>query len=170
MSHLHSTRKLFLDAVSGLSEAQWKFKPGPDRWSVAEVAEHLVVTEDRIFGLIEKILAEPAQTGKPAERVKDETILKTIADRSSKFQAPEMIRPTGRFPDRQTTADAFRQRRDRTIEFIQTTPKELREHFAAHPVAGALDAYQWALLMSAHTDRHVQQMREVMADPAFPKN
>lgn len=170
MSHLHSTRKMFLDAVDGLTESQWKFKPAPDRWSVAEVAEHLALSEDRIFALIGKMLSEPAQPGKSAdERVKDETILKAIPDRSSRFQAPEMIRPTGRYPDRKATSEAFKQSRDRTIEFIQKSEKELRDHFTAHPVAGNLDAYQWSLLMSAHTDRHVQQMREVMADPAFPK-
>jgi hypothetical protein len=32
-----------------------------------------------------------------------------------------------------------------------------------------LDAYRWVLLMSAHTERHTNQIKEVKADPNFPK-
>src|SRR5712672_1484573 len=52
MSELHATRKQFLDSVAGLSDAQWNFKPSPDVWSVAEVAEHIAVSEDTILKLV----------------------------------------------------------------------------------------------------------------------
>ena len=35
MQYLESTRKNIVDATKGLSEAQWNFKAGPDRWSIA---------------------------------------------------------------------------------------------------------------------------------------
>jgi hypothetical protein len=170
MSHLHSTRKMLLDTVTPLSEAQWKFKPGPDRWSVAEVAEHLALSEELIFGRIQKMVAGPATPEKKAEQKgKDEAVLKMIPDRSQRFQAPEVIRPTGRFATRQAVVDAFKQKRDHSIEFIATTQADLRAYVAPHPAMGPLDGYQWALLMSAHTERHVLQMKEVLADPGFPK-
>jgi hypothetical protein len=34
---------------------------------------------------------------------------------------------------------------------------------------GPLDAYQWILLISAHSERHTKQIEEVKADPNFPK-
>ena len=40
-----STRKQYLDQFSALSAAQWKYKPAPDVWSAAEIAEHLVKAE-----------------------------------------------------------------------------------------------------------------------------
>ena len=89
--------------------------------------------------------------------------------RSRKAQAPEQIRPSGKYATREALVEAFKRSRDRSIGFVQTTHLDLRSHFATHPAAGLLDAYQWMLLMSAHTDRHVQQMREVMASPGFPK-
>jgi uncharacterized damage-inducible protein DinB len=170
MSHLHSTRKMLLDTVAPLTEAQWKFKPGPDVWSVAEIAEHLAVSEETIMGLVKKTLSEPAAPEKKAEvKGKDEVVLKVIADRSRKAQAPEMIRPTGRYSTKQAVVNGFKANRDRTIQFVQTTDAELRLHFAPHPFAGTIDTYQWILLTSAHTDRHVQQMKEVIAHTAFPK-
>jgi hypothetical protein len=170
MSHLHATRKMFLDAVSPLSDAQWKFKPAPEVWSPAEIAEHLAMAETLLLGQVKKLLASPpAPEKKPEVKGKDEVVLKVIADRSQKAQAPEVIRPSGRFPTREAVVSAFKENRDRTIDFVSTTDADLRSHFAPHPATGLLDAYQWILLAAAHTDRHVQQMREVMGNAAFPK-
>src|SRR5216684_8199888 len=52
INHLQTTRKAFLDATKGLSEAQWNFKQAPDRWSVAECADHIALAEGFIFGRI----------------------------------------------------------------------------------------------------------------------
>src|SRR6266481_1243505 len=46
LQYLETTRKNVLEATKGLSEAQWNFKPGPDRWSVAQVMEHIAAAED----------------------------------------------------------------------------------------------------------------------------
>jgi uncharacterized damage-inducible protein DinB len=46
LAQLDRTRIGVVEATKGLSEAQWKFKPGPDRWSVAEILEHIVVVEE----------------------------------------------------------------------------------------------------------------------------
>jgi hypothetical protein len=37
LQYLETTKKNVLEATKGLSEAQWNFKSGPDRWSVAQV-------------------------------------------------------------------------------------------------------------------------------------
>ena len=36
-------------AIAGLTDAQWSFKPGPDRWSVGEVVEHIVLADALLF-------------------------------------------------------------------------------------------------------------------------
>ena len=48
MQYLESTKKNVLEATKGLSQAQWDFKPAPDRWSVAQVMEHIAASEDFI--------------------------------------------------------------------------------------------------------------------------
>ena len=48
-------------AIKGLSEGQLKFKPAPDRWSVAETLEHIMLAEDYIFqNVTDKIMKAPA--------------------------------------------------------------------------------------------------------------
>ena len=171
MSELHATRKLFLDSIAGLSEAQWNFKPSPEVWSAAECAEHIALSEDRLYELVtQKLMKAPAEPEKKAEVVgKDELILEKTIDRSQKFQAPEMLRPTHQWPSRDDLIAHFKQSRDRTVAYVESTQDNLREHFVPHPAFKLLDGYQWILLISAHSHRHTLQIEEVKANPGFPK-
>jgi hypothetical protein len=171
IAELESSRKVFLEATSGLSEAQWNFKPAPDRWSVAECAEHIGVTEAFILKMItEQALKGPAEPGKRTEvQGKDSSIMVTGVDRSAKFKAPEVIQPTRRWATSGEITKNVLENRARTIEFVGTTQEDLRDHFMDHPVFKTLDTYQWILLTSAHMRRHTAQILEVKADPNFPK-
>ena len=173
MSSLHASRKVFLDSVANLTDAQWNFKAAPDRWSIAECAEHIAISEDFIAGVAKQTLAAPAAPEKmlPAEqaRAKDEKLLQMVPNRSQKFQAPEPIKPTHRFKTPQEAVDHFKESRDTNIAYVEKTADPLREHFSKHPAAGDLDAYEWMLLMSGHTERHTMQILEVKADPGYPR-
>jgi hypothetical protein len=171
MSQLHATRKIFLDATADLTPAQWSFKAGPDRWSIAECAEHIAAAEDFIWGVVDKLVAGPASD--PAliaqTKGKDEMLVKMVPDRTQKFQAPEPIQPKKLLSDPTEYVTRFKASRDKHIAYIETTQDSLRDRVMAHPAAGPLDAYQWILLMSGHTERHVRQILEVKADPNYPK-
>lgn len=171
LKSLQATHDAFLQSISGLSEKQWRFKPAPDRWSIAEVSEHITVSEGMILELVQgKIMTGPAMPDKRAEvKVTDVQILTVVPDRSHKVQAPDMLKPTGRFATREETIKAFEQARKATMDYVQTTNDDLRDHFGPHPMLGTMDAYQWVLLISAHSERHTKQIEEVKADPGYPK-
>src|SRR5687768_11723659 len=61
-SYLQKTSEAFLASVAGLSDAQLNFKPGPTRWSVAEVSEHIAAAEDFLFGNVQNVMNAPART------------------------------------------------------------------------------------------------------------
>ena len=166
-----TTHDNFLKSIAGLSEKQWKFKPAPDRWSVAEVAEHITVSETTIMGLIQHPLMQSPAAPEKRELVKgkDQLILEKVPDRSHKAQAPEMLRPTGRWATEVDLTKAFEDARKANMEYVRTTNDDLRDHFFAHPVFGPLDGYQWLLLLATHSARHTAQIEEVKADPNFPK-
>jgi DinB superfamily len=171
LDYLKETQKDFLSATEGLSDAQWKFKAAPDRWSIAETAEHIAVTEGMIWGLVsEKIMKSPPTPEKRAEVAgKDELILKAIPDRSRKAQAPEPLRPTGRWATRAELVKEFEATRGKELAYVKDTQDDLRNHFEEHPAMKTMDAYQWLLFNSAHCKRHTAQILEVKADPNFPK-
>src|SRR5215475_2764089 len=59
--YLESTKKGVLDATKGLSEAQWNFKAAPERWSIAQVMEHIAAAEDFLRGLdADQVMKAPA--------------------------------------------------------------------------------------------------------------
>jgi hypothetical protein len=169
IAELTASRDQFLASVAGLSPAQWNFKPDEKTWSVAECAEHITVSEDVIFGRIKLALQAPVDPDKKSA-VTDDFILRAVVDRSQKFQAPEILRPTHRFATPQEMLDHFKESRERLISYVRDTQDDLRAHFGDHPVLKALDGYQWILLISAHSQRHTAQLNEVKANPNFPKD
>jgi hypothetical protein len=171
IKQFETTRDNFLKSIAGLSQKQWAFKPAPDRWSVAEVAEHITIAETTILGLVQqRLMTSPASPEKREQvKGKDELIEQRMPDRSHKAQAPEILKPTGRWPTEADLVKAFETERAATIEYVRTTNDDLRDHFFDHPAFGTLDGYQWLLLISGHSARHTAQIEEVKADPNFPK-
>jgi hypothetical protein len=171
LAYLESTKKGVVEATKGLSEAQWNFKPTPDRWSIAEVMEHLAAAEDMIRGMDqEQVMKTPAIPPRdPAELQKiDAGVMAQVPDRSHKIQAPEPLKPTNRFGSPEDAEKHFLASRIVTEEYLKTTP-DLRAHATDSPMGVKLDGYEWVLLIAAHSERHTKQMLEVKADPNFPK-
>ncbi|HUJ39875.1 MAG TPA: DinB family protein [Candidatus Acidoferrales bacterium] len=168
LRYLESTRKNIEEATQGLSDEQWNFKPGPGRWSVAQVMEHIAAAEDMIRGMIvEKVLKAPAAPDRDTKKL-DAMVLAAIPDRSTKFQAPEPLRPTNRFGSPDGSLKHFLESRAKTEALLKDTP-DLRDHAVDSPMGQKLDAYEWILFIAAHSDRHLKQMKEVQADPNYPK-
>lgn len=168
-AQLEKSRAEFLDAIAGLPSPQWSFRPSADVWSVQEIADHVVVVEQRIFKMIQKTLREPAQPEKAAEVAgKEKKLIRAVLDRSYKVKVPEPMEPTGQAETPEQIAALFQQVRANTIEYVRGTADPLHHHFAPHFVLKDLDGAQWLLMIALHTSRHVQQIEEVKADPSYP--
>jgi len=169
LSYLESTRQGVIDATKGLSAEQWNFKPAPDRWSVAQVMEHIAAAEDYIRGMVtEKVMTAPPRAAGEDVTAIDEMVIKMIPDRSVKRQAPEPLVPGNRFGSPEGSLKHFLEARATTEDFLKRTP-DLREHAVDSPMGKKLDAYEWILFISAHSERHTKQILEVKEDPNFPK-
>jgi hypothetical protein len=170
VQYLMTTRDQVMAETDKLSDAQWDFKAGPDRWSVGEVVEHLALAETFLAESRQKTMAGPAPTAEQLAKAKvqDAVILKAIPDRTQKVQAPEPIQPKQRLGPRSKVMAAYRERRAQTLDYAQKTTDDLRSRVGDSPL-GPLDAYQWLLFTAAHNERHLGQIREVKADPKFPK-
>lgn len=169
VDQLQQTKKDVLASIGGLTPEQWTFKAGPDRWSVQQCAEHLVLAEGYIFGGSQKLLETPA-VARPAKSNAevDHALVAGITDRSHKATAPEPLIPGSKFATPEDAGRAFIEARNKSIEYVRTTDAPLRVHVGPTP-AGELDAYQLLLLMAAHSARHTLQIREVEADANYPK-
>jgi DinB family protein len=166
---LVESREALVETVRGLTPEQWKFKPSPERWSAAEVVEHLALIEDLVSqGVLARMDKAPAGSADRDPKQVDAMILAKVPDRSTKYQAPPQAVPTGRWTPADTL-EHFVAGRTHTIAVFNAMP-DPRQHVIDHPVLGSLDAYEWVLAVAAHTERHRKQILELKADPNFPKD
>ena len=168
--HLKETKKDLLKTVEGLSPAQLTFRVDSSRWSVEDCIKHIAMAEMGLWKSIQDGLSQPPNPEKRSEiKMTDDQLVKAIQDRSAKFQAPEQLQPRNTpFKSAAEALSSFKESRNKLISYIDDTQEDLRNHVINFPV-GVMDAYQLVLLISAHSNRHTQQIKEVMADPNFPK-
>src|SRR5690242_17973754 len=96
--YFNHTRGRVLAVTAGLSEAQWRFKPSPECWSIAENLEHMIIVRERILGPIRERLAQaPAPPLDRDNQAIDAIVLRKIPDRSIKAKGPDVIHPTGQW-------------------------------------------------------------------------
>jgi hypothetical protein len=152
LDQLASSEARLLDLVAGLTPQQWNFRESPDRWSIAEVLEHVTVFENFLKGVIARTLDEAPQPDKKQfAPAKEHHVFQIATNRATRFTAREATRPTGRFP--------------KPTEMLA----ELRKTRAfAHVALGDLDCYQWLVVMAQHGARHALQIEQIKADPAYP--
>ena len=170
VEYLEKTKRLFLDSVQGLSEEQWNYRPAPGRWSIAEISQHITLSESLLRDTVVEILESPppADLAEGSLRREDE-VMKLIIERTERFQAPQELWPRNQWNTPEETLSMFRKQREEALSFARSD-RDLRGHGAEHPVIGPLDAYGWLVFLSGHTERHTLQIREVKADPGFPRS
>jgi hypothetical protein len=99
----------------------------------------------------------------------DAGIIANVPERKTKFQAPDTLKPNNQFGSPQGSIDHFVASRAKTEDFLKSTPG-LRDHAADSPNGQKWDAYEFILLIAAHSERHTNQIKEVKADPNYPKS
>ncbi|MCU1309542.1 MAG: hypothetical protein JWO20_667 [Candidatus Angelobacter sp.] len=168
--YMQQTRQNFVNSIKGLSEAQLKFEPAPDMWSVMEVSEHIAFSEDFAGRGTMKMMSAPACEKKAEMYGKEDKLVAGITDRSHKLQVPDLFKPTGRWSTEADILKAFNASRDKNVEFVKNTSEaDLRSRMGQSPL-GELDAHGWMLFMAGHSARHTKQIEEMKADPNFPKS
>lgn len=167
---LDNRRAELTRAVNDVPTSARNRRPSEDRWSVAEVVEHLALVEENITQRIKQLVVEQRANGLGAER--DSTsVAQTFdpaftLDRSRKRVAREAMQPRSGIDAaaawthlehaRQVTKDTLRE-----LDGVA-----LCEVSAPHPAVGSLNGYQWFLFLAAHEGRHTAQIREIMAATA----
>lgn len=164
--HLSVTRGFLIESVSGLSAAQWDFKPADDTWSIAENTEHIVLIESSIHAIIERMSDAPEAAPEGNRSEMDDFILNEIPKRSRKGKSPAQAYPTHRWSGPEALHH-FIERRDQSIRLLVT--RRLREHVVPHPFFGPWDGYQWLLAAASHGAKHTAQICEVKFHERFPR-
>ena len=167
LKYANDTREDFVKQLTGLSDAQLNFRAGEGRWTIGEIAEHIIVVENALRGMVEGGMKTPAPACKDEFRIQDVAVILTITNRQQKFTAPEQVRPNGRWKTVPDLLSNFETTRKTSLDFMKNQKEDMRSHFVAMPL-GKLDAFQGFLFMIGHSERHLAQLKEVKADAKYP--
>lgn len=170
VADLKDSATRFAAAFRDLTPAQFHYKPAPDRWSVAETAEHVIVAETGSAKLLRGKLVREEATPEQVEAARD-GLRRTEArllNRDTPFPAPDFVMPAARWQTPAEMLAVFEETRNATIEFLATTPLDLTRYVAPHPALGPLNGEGWAQFLVLHCLRHLDQIVAVKASPGYP--
>jgi DinB superfamily len=168
---LHHSLTQLNDVVHDVSDAQLNFKPAPDKWSIAECIEHITLAELEFPEILEAALQKPANAALRRKiKIKDDEIQPRMTSRKWTAKSPEIFKPSNTFSTTQEAIIIFQKQRNQTIGYIENTKDDLRNHYWHHPLTGKIDLYQTLLLMSAHLERHIDQIKNIKKSNGFPLN
>jgi hypothetical protein len=166
---LEESRTEFLAAITGLSEQQWKWKPAPDRWSVGEVAEHIVLAEAGQFANVRKALSSTPDPGWEAKtKGKTERLVAVLAPRLGRVKAAEAIVPKGGMSQAEAKERFLRQRAE-IVKFAMESNAPLKQGIVENAFFGPLNGYHWLIYIPLHTMRHDKQIAELKATAGYPR-
>ena len=164
LAHLEMTESWLVSELNGLSQAQLTYKMTPDSWSIADVTEHLAIAEPQYWDQLQKSVKQPPNTEKL--EATDAAILWYGIDRSNRQKTGEARVPHGPFKSASEALAAFRKLRSTMNDYAKSTSDDLR---GRKLLDGNMDVYQWFLMISSHSQRHILQIREIKAHAGFPK-
>ncbi len=164
VAHLEMTESWLVSELQGLSKAQLTFKMTPESWSIMDVVEHLAIAEPQYWQKLRDSMKQPPTTEKL--EATDAAILWYGIDRTNRARTGEARVPHGTFKEIAQSLGAFRTLRAEMMTYAKTTTEDMR---ARKLLEGNMDVYQWFVMISTHSQRHILQVREIKAHAGYPK-
>ncbi|MES1225718.1 MAG: DinB family protein [Bacteroidota bacterium] len=166
---MKDTKADVLKSVKGLTNVQLNFKPTPNSWSVKECIYHIAISEKNLWDMLENTMKGAATPEKRSEiKLTDEQLIDMIENRSNKVRTVASLEPQNTpYKSLDEALSAFKSTRADHIKYIKSTTEDLRNHIVQMRF-GAIDCYQLCLMIASHSNRHIQQINEVKAEPSFP--
>lgn len=145
--------------LAPIDNSQWDKNPAENSWSVGQTMEHILKACSGFGKLITENIAE-------TDRFIDEKIpvIKSIfLDFSTKLQAPDFIVPTETSHNKQQQLEALEAIKNETISLAKSLDLSKTCMNFELPVFGYLTRLEWINFTLFHTQRHTQQVRNILA-------
>jgi hypothetical protein len=155
LDRIAAGRDELLAAVDGMTEPEAEAIPGCGGWSALGCVEHLATVEAR---LLRRLQTESTVVEEEMSREREPTLYDTIAGRTRKFEAPEMVHPAGRYATLSDAVQGFIEAREGTMRWVAACDWDLRRRSVVHPAFGVISAYEMVLIGAAHAARHARQI------------
>lgn len=163
--YLDATRSELGAAVENIPTGLRDERPAADRWSAAEVLDHLHIIERQVAQMLSGRIAAAKAAGLVPETdrssVLDSVDRGRITDRSRRITAPEFIRPQAGCDTASVWAALQQSRASLSAAILEGDGFALGNVVHPHPVLGPINLYQWLVFVGSHEARHTAQIREI---------
>ncbi len=162
---LTASRDRLLALCSGLTPDQSQQKISSRDWSIAEIIEHLAISERTSILGVKRTLTQPEADVDTILQTteKSDWIRERIAVRTKKISSPDFLLPNGRYDPWPGPLNAFEQARTNTLKLAVSGDAAFDSRIMPHPILGPLTLRQWFYFTSAHCERHSTQIEEILA-------
>lgn len=180
ISELNRTTNAIKEEIENLTDEQWQFKELPDRWSIAEIVEHLEMQNQLHYREISVgSFAPQCLKFRSITKGNDQHFIKYRTD-TTRGQAQWFLDPLGRFCSKDEGEKAFFRARGKLREFVEQTQVDLRKQFTFRTsvenkavtelkIGQVRDLHQLLLTGIAHTDRHLCQLQKIKHHQNYPE-
>jgi DinB superfamily len=148
--------------VSGLEPHVVTARPRPDKWSIQEIVEHLVLSEIAVFGPLD---APERRT--PRERSLRNRALYWVVMFILRFDIPVKVPSAALLPKGTSTVGSLWAQWEASHaalrRWVEASDTRVRSHaLFSHPVAGPMTMADTLRMLEVHLDRHSRQIDGLM--------
>ncbi len=158
---LDTERAALLASVDRVATHDRDRRPGTDRWSVAEVLEHLATVERGIVKLITLRGRDQPTAETEAAQPLDEGRISHLRSRTERRTAPERVKPSGTVSAEDALRTLGETRASLRDAAVAADPASLDACTHKHPVLGTLTLRDWIHFVAHHEARHCEQIGEI---------
>ncbi|MEL6254601.1 MAG: DinB family protein [Bacteroidota bacterium] len=163
LKYLRESTNAVLQALTNIPAEQFSIRLSENRWSAADVVEHLLKVESFIIDNLSQVGPDPVNSAMVVTPT-DEEVLKKASDAGQKSKARTESLPTGMFTQKTEAVKAFKERRQKSEEFIASTNANLSSFTFPHPRMGLMNGTNWLVFVSGHSLKHVPQLVSIGED------
>ncbi len=160
------TRDALVKETEELTLSQWNFREAPERWTIAEIVEHLGIWER---GWSREIDIDTRNKPQPElnEKSRPDSYYTEFIMEEKKHHAPDFALPTGFLEGKENIA-YFLKQHELNLKFVETTPLDMRAYFE-QTNGDPRNLHQVLIFQWGHIDRHLRQIRNVKQHTNYPK-
>ncbi len=153
------------ETIAKLNDEQLAFLPDGEKWTIAHIVEHIAIVQDGMTRISAKLLAQAQSAGKKSNGeviLTDNFAKKAVEARQLKFEAPDIVHPTGKLTINESLAkmEENRQNLEKLRPLFESV--ECADYKFPHPFMGQLTAHEWLTLVGGHEARHLAQIEKIL--------
>ena len=148
--------------LANLSDEEANDLPEGEKWTIAEIVEHIAKVENGMCQISGKLLTQAQAVGGTSDGravISEEFLKKLYEHRESKFEAPERVVPEGG----KTIAESLKSLEESRERLYELKPLfenvECSNFKFPHPAFGDMSAHEWLALVGGHEMRHTAQIK-----------